>query len=162
MSVARLLRRPLLLISCVVAVVVLAYALIAVFSRSKPCRITKCRMNIEIVGKLLMLYADDHGGVFPPYGWDSKHAMPTWVYDTHLWCLRHKTRDDILTFVKCPSDTSDEVTSYEMNPALACLRFDQIPKSRRSRTIVVYEKCYPGSHGWAFYMDCHVDRLCRP
>lgn len=158
----RLFRRPLFLVLCAAVVMVSAYAFVKLFARTKPCRISKCSTNIEIIGKSLLLYADDHGGVFPPFGWDGRHQMPTWLYGTHTWCLRHTIRGDILALAKCPSDQSSDVTSYEMNPALACLRFDQIPKSQQSRTIVVYEKSYPGSHGWAFYMDCHVDHLCRP
>ncbi|MEN6371777.1 MAG: hypothetical protein ABFD64_07160 [Armatimonadota bacterium] len=120
-----------------------------------------CKNNIELLGRALIAYVEDNDGLMPPLGWDKKRSCPRWVAALNDYRRMQVEEENIISYLKCPSDQSHDTVSYEINPSLSGRYLQDIPEKERRHTAVLFEKCYRDSHWWVFYLDGQVKRTCK-
>lgn len=116
-----------------------------------------CQTQAVYVAGYIYAYAEEKGA-FPQPGWNSQHTCPHWVEELRSM-TPPRSWPEMARILKCPKDTTAIATSYSISSVVAGHPLKEFTKSDMSRIPLLYERVFPGSHGWVVYLDGHSERI---
>lgn len=135
-------------IFCVIALAILFFP-----RGHPPAKSSTCGDQIRKIARMLYYYARTEGS-FPP--------SEKWVERLDQYYATGSDKGQLVSLLKCPSDTMRSRCSYEINLDLCGRRWADIPVKDYNRTVLLWEKDFSGSHGWVVFLDGHAERSSIP
>jgi hypothetical protein len=148
-------RRVVLAVAILVIVVPTSLLFLRAYRDDPILNARSCYGNAARLGAFLRWYASETGA-YPRSG--------QWRQTLEHFCAERSSAhlQEFLRIIKCPSDKSGSVCSYEMNPVMSGKRFSGFSGWPAGHTVILTERCFPGSHKRVVFVDGHVGTSNRP